>query len=50
MTVKNADYIKLVNATYRVTGSIGPKVVVPKLVPGVAKKTDKILVFVAGTK
>ena len=50
MTVKNADYVKLVNATYRATGSIGPKVVVPKLVPGVAKKTDKILDFGAGTK
>lgn len=50
MTVKNADYVKLVNATYRATGSIGPKAVVPKLVPGVAKKTDKILDFGAGTK
>ena len=50
MTVKNADYVKLVNATYRATGSVGPKAVVPKLVPQVAKKTDKILDFGAGTK
>lgn len=50
MTVKNADYIKTVNATYRATGSIGPKAIVPKLVPGVAKKTDRILDFGAGTK
>ena len=50
MTVKNADYVKLVNATYRATGSVGPKAVVPKLVPQVAKKTDKILDFGAGTR
>lgn len=50
MTVKNTDYVKLVNATYRATGSIGPKAVVPKLVPGVAKKSDRILDFGAGTK
>mgnify|MGYP000153637467 FL=1 len=50
MSVKNADYVKTVNATYRATGSIGPKAVVPKLVPGVAKKSDRILDFGAGTK
>ena len=50
MAVKNADYVKLVNATYRATGSVGPKAVVPKLVPQVAKKTDKILDFGAGTR
>jgi hypothetical protein len=44
------DYTRIVNATYRATGSIGPKAVVPKLVPGVAKKSDKILDFGAGTK
>jgi uncharacterized UPF0146 family protein len=50
MTVKNADYVKIVNATYRATGSIGPKAIVPKIVPRVAKKSDRILDFGAGTK
>lgn len=53
MSLKNApstDYVRIVNATYRATGLIGPKAIVPKIVPQVAKKTDKILDFGAGTK
>lgn len=53
MSLKNtlsADYVRTVNATYRATGSIGPKAIVPKIVPQVATKADKILDFGAGTK
>lgn len=46
----SADYIRTVNATYRATGVVGPKAIVPKLVPRVAKKTDRILDFGAGTR
>lgn len=50
MSAIDSDYTRIVNATYRATGSVGPKAVVPRIVPEVAKKTDRILDFGAGTK
>lgn len=44
----STEYAKLVNGTYRATGSVGPKAVVPKYVRAIAFVEDRILDFGAG--
>ena len=47
-TLKNSDYLAIVNSTCRSTGAVGRMALVPRVVPAFARKSDKILDFGAG--